>query len=124
MHARVALRQGDLTAARTRLADGLGLATTLGAPTLKFVAVLCFAELLEAQGELSNAHRVLAFAADHSTATPTVRDQIRSRMAQLPAAPGPQAGWPAIELDELVHRIVVEASLAHAPLIAALRPAS
>jgi hypothetical protein len=32
--------------------------------------------------------------------------------------------WPAITLDELLHRIVAEAEVAHGPLIAALRAAT
>ena len=36
---------------------------------------------------------------------------------------GPLPVWPGFALDDLVHRIVGEAPLAHAPLIAALRGA-
>lgn len=50
------------------------------------------------------------------------RDAIRARLAQRPAAKEPPA-WPGLELGELVHRIVVESAIAHAPLIALLRSA-
>jgi len=121
--ARLAVRRGELDAARSALADGLGLATTLGLLSLKFDAFVCFAEILEAQGETGCARRILAFGADHPAASALTRDDLRQRLAQRPGADDPPSAWPGIELDELIHRIVVESHIAHAPLIATLHGA-
>ena len=64
----LAVRRGDIDAARSVLGDGLRIALAIGAPSLKFDAVNCFAEILQAQGEASCARRVLAYAADHPAA--------------------------------------------------------
>ena len=105
------------------LADGLAIALAIGVPSLQFEAVECFAEILEAQDEASCARRVLAYAADHPTASVMVRDALRRRLETLPAAANATPAWPGLELDDLLHRIVVESNLAHAPLIATLRGA-
>ena len=122
--ASVALRRGDIEAARSVLADGLSIALALGTPSLKFDAVSCFAEVLQAQGEVSCARRVLAYVAAHPTANGLVRDQFLRRLSELPASASAESAWPELELDELLHRIVVESKIAHAPLIATLRGAS
>ena len=122
--ASVALRRGDIEAARSALADGLSIALALGTPSLKFDAVSCFAEVLQAQGEASCARRVLAYVAAHPTANGLVRDQFLRRLSELPASASAESAWPELELDELLHRIVVESKIAHAPLIATLRGAS
>ncbi len=119
--ASLAIRRGDLVAARCALADGLGAALAIGLRSLKFDAVTCFAELLEAQGEASCARQVLAYAADHPAASALVRDEIRARLGKLAASASTEPDWPGLELDDLLHRIVVENNLAHAPLIALLR---
>jgi hypothetical protein len=119
--AALATRRGSLDAARGALADGLGIALAIGVPSLKFEAVECFAEILEAQDEPLCARRVLAYAADHPTASAMVRDAIRRRLGTLPAVVNATPAWPGLELDDLLHRIVVESNAAHAPLIATLR---
>ena len=121
--ARLAVRRGDNDAARSALAEGLSVALELGSPSLKFNAVESFAELLSAQGEVSCARRVLTYAADHPTASAPVRDEIRRRLETLPAAVNATPAWPKLELDDLLHRIVVESNVAHAPLIDTLRGA-
>ena len=83
---------------------------------------MIFAEVLQAQGDRVCARRVLAFAADHPSVSAPDRKEIMDQLARLPAPEVPEP-WPAIELDELVHRIISEAPLAHAPLIASLRGA-
>ena len=73
---------------------------------------------------MSCARRVLTYAADHPTASALVRDEIRRRLETLPASERmPTPPWPKLELDDLLHRIVVESNVAHAPLIATLRGA-
>ena len=121
--ARLALRRGDPPAARAHLAAALGIAVAVGGPVLQVAGVACFAELLAAQGELECARRVLAFAAKHPATNAAQNAELRAQLAALPPATNADSAWPAIELDELVHRIVVESDLAHVPLIAALRPA-
>ncbi len=98
------------------------LALALGTPPLKFDALMCFSEILQAQGEAACARRLLAYAADHPTANGLARDQLRTRLGNLPAGTGEYLPWPGLELEELLHRVVVESSLGYAPLIATLRP--
>jgi tetratricopeptide (TPR) repeat protein len=119
--ARLAVRRGDNDAARSALAEGLSVALELGSPSLKFYAVESFAELLSAQGEVSCARRVLTYAVDHPTASAPVRDEIRARLDKLPPSTGAEPAWHGLELDDLLHRVVVESNIAHAPLIATLR---
>ena len=119
--ASLATRRGDIDAARSALADGLGIALAIGVPSLQFEAVDRFAEILEAQDEVPCARRVLAYAADHPSASVMVRDAMRRRLETLPAAANAAPAWPELELDDLLHRIVVESNIAHAPLIATLR---
>jgi predicted ATPase/DNA-binding SARP family transcriptional activator/Tfp pilus assembly protein PilF len=119
--ARRALVQSDLPAARSALAQSLSIIIALGQRALRIGSVMIFAEVLAAQGEPSCARRVLAFAARHPAASAPDRDEILGRLALLPESSGAAPPWPGIELDELVHRIVVESDLAYAPLIAALR---
>ncbi len=120
---RLALRRGDLTAARSDLGAALGTAIALGRPSLQAAGISCFAEILAAQGETGSGRLVLAFLAGHPSVSAPERDAIRARLAQWHPAARAMSAWPGIELDELVHRIVVERDLAHAPLIAALRGA-
>jgi hypothetical protein len=123
MVATAAARRGDINAARSALADGLGVVLAIGVPSLKFDAVNCFAEILEAQGEAQCARRVLAYAADHPTASKMVRDEFRTRLDTLSASASAEPAWPGLELDDLLHRIIVESNIAYAPLVAALRGA-
>jgi tetratricopeptide (TPR) repeat protein len=122
---RLALRRGDFPSARSDLAAALDIAISVGRPSLQIAGVTCFVEILEAQGEAECARRILSFAADHPSTSAPERAVIRARLADWPMDAGADAKpvWPGLELDELVHRIVVESNLAHAPLIAALRGA-
>jgi hypothetical protein len=63
----------------------------------------------------------MTFGANHPAASAPIRDELRKRLAQQGGADDDASTWPGIELDELIHRIVVERDIAHAPLIAALR---
>ena len=119
--ARLAAQRGNIDAARDALADGLGIALAIGVPSLQFEAVECFAQILEAQDEALCARRVLAYAADHPKASAMVRDAMRRRLETRPAVANSAPDWPGLELDDLLHRIVVERNIAHAPLIATLR---
>jgi tetratricopeptide (TPR) repeat protein len=118
---RLALQRRDLAAARVDLAEGMTLASALGRPSLKLAGVSSFADLLEAQGETEGACRVLAFAAEQPAMEASERAHILERLARLRAGEDAGAAWPAMELDELADRIVAEAELGHAPLIAELR---
>ncbi len=117
----IALRLGDLPAARIDLADSLELAIAMDRPSLQFSGVACFAEILAAQGEPDCARRVLAFAAGHPAISVPDREAALARLAHLPAPAHVEPAWPGLELDELVHRIVVERPVAHAPLLALMR---
>ena len=65
------------------------------------------------------------YAAIHPTASGLARDQLRTRLADLPGSTdGEDPVWPGLELDELLHRVVVESSIGYAPLIATMRGAT
>ncbi len=117
---RLALQRHDLAAARFDLAAALEIAISIGRPSLQIAGVSGFAEILEAQGELDCASRILSFAADHPLADASQRAEIRARLRRLRPATGagPASG---LALDELVRRIVVESSTAYKGLIATLR---
>jgi predicted ATPase/DNA-binding SARP family transcriptional activator/Tfp pilus assembly protein PilF len=121
--AHLALRRGDLPAARSALVSSLVVAIGIGRPSLQLEGVACFAELLAAQGEPDCARLVLAFAADHASLSASERKLLRTRLAQWPPSADGASAWPGVGLDDLLHRIVVEADIAHAPLIAVLRGA-
>ena len=116
------LQRGDLPAARSDLGSALGIAIAIGGADPLLEGVLCFAEILAAQGATDCARLVLAFATEHPAMPAQWLDDKRARLAQWPEIAG-AAAWPGLELGELVNRIVVETDVAHAPLIAALRGA-
>ncbi|MGZ9031147.1 MAG: ATP-binding protein [Burkholderiaceae bacterium] len=120
---RFALARGELEVARAELADGMELAIDIGRPALLIEGILCFAEILAAQGDVACAHAVLDFALAHPGTGALERDELCRAVARLPAIDR-QLRWPGLPFDELAHRIVVERDVAHAPLIAALRTAS
>lgn len=117
----LALRRADLATARTALADGVSLAIRLGSATHRAGGLQVFAELLDAQGESTCARRVLAFALGHPSITAADRDELRGAHARFAVPAQPDSPWPGIELDELLHRIVIEREVAFAPLIGALQ---
>lgn len=119
--ARLALLGGDVAAARGHLASSLGLAVAMGAPAFQMAGIAIFAEILAAEGETQCARSVLAFAAAHPSTSAPQRAEIDGQLARLPTATSQAPPWPRLELAELVHRIVVESGIGHAPLIAALR---
>jgi len=112
--ARLAVRHHDLDTAHATLRAGTEIAVALGIPALKTAAVMCFAELLHAREEPAAARAVLAFAIEHPMTNGPDRDELGAQLEQW--GEQPRAPWPALGLDELMHRIVVEADLAHAPL--------
>ena len=117
----IALMHDDVPAARTHLADALGLARVIGRPSLQLTGVACFAELLATQGETRAAARVLRFVGTQPALSAPDRDAVQRQLAALGEAVEKAGSWPGPGLDELVHRIVLESPIAHAPLIAALR---
>jgi predicted ATPase/DNA-binding SARP family transcriptional activator len=118
----IALQRGDLAAARLALAAGLGAAIELASPPMMLESVVRFAALLTVQGEPLGARRVLAIAAAQPATTQLIRGAIRAQAARLPeAAKMDPVEGSSMAFDELVRRIVAEASIAHAPLIATLR---
>jgi hypothetical protein len=107
-------------AARTHLADALELARMIGRPALQLTGVACFADLLAAQGQTRAAARVLRFVGLQPGLSAPDREAVQRQLAALPEPN--EDSWPALGLDELVHRIVLETPIAHAPLIALLAP--
>ena len=117
------LQRGDLPTARSDLGSALGIAIALGGPDPLLEGVLCFAEILAAQGQMDCARLVLSFATEHPAMPAQRLEEKRARLTQWPECAGAAPAWPGLELSELVNRIVVETEVAHAPLIAALRGA-
>ena len=117
--ARLAVRQHDFGRAHATLASGAEVANALGIPPLKTAAIVCFAELLHARGESSGARALLAFAIDDPMTNEPDRNEVKAQLGKW--GEQPRTPWPGLRLDELMHRIVVEAELAHAPLRTLLR---
>lgn len=117
----LALRRGDLAAARRDLAGSLQGAIALGRPSLMLGSIAVFADVLAAQGEAACARRVLAFVAAHPSIGAAARTTALARWAELPKPSGGEAPWPAIGLEDLALRVIVEGNAAYAPLIATLR---
>ncbi len=120
--ARLSVREGDLATARSSLADGLAAAGELGAPSLLAPGLLAFAELLDAQGQPALARRCLAFCSEQAELSLSDRDEMRTVLASWGGVPADAPAWPGLALTELLQRIVAEAPLSHAPLIALLAP--
>jgi predicted ATPase/DNA-binding SARP family transcriptional activator len=134
--ARSAMRRGDLDMARTQLSAAMSLALAIGRPSLQLAGVACFAQLLAAMDRVDCAASVLRFAAGHPAIAAPERDAALAQLAAWRADGAASAAgvtgvagvadverWPGLSLDELAHRIVAEAGVAHAPLVAALRGA-
>jgi predicted ATPase/DNA-binding SARP family transcriptional activator len=121
--ARIALRRADMDSARSDLRASLEIAIAIGRTSMQVAGVACFADVLAAQGELEGARRVLAFVAEHPSLGAGEREEIRARLAQWGASARAEPARPRLELGDLVHRIVVETDVAHAPLIASIRGA-
>ena len=118
---RLTLRRKDLAGARSELAASIATALVIGQPMLQLDGIICLAEILIAQGEPECARSVLTFAANHPSIDAPGRDEINAQLIRAPSAAAAPLAWPGIELSELAHRIVVESSLAFAPLIKTLR---
>lgn len=121
--ARLALRRQDLNGARAVLAESLRAILSIGLPSLKVDGVECFAEILAAQGEASCARAVFDFVAAHPATTPGNREELLGLAALHAGETESSLPWPALDLDELIQRIVAESSIGHALLIATLRSA-
>ena len=121
--ARLAVRRGDCAAARLELADGVSVAATIRIPTLLIAGAIVLSEICEAEDDRECARRLLAFAIAQPALQPQLRDTLAARLASWPSAADTPPPWPSLTLDELVHRIVVETPLAHAPLLALVRAA-
>jgi tetratricopeptide (TPR) repeat protein len=122
-HVQIALHRADVAAARGHLHSGLSVAIATGGERLQLVAVGCFGEILAAQAEPDCARRILRFAADHPLTDAPDREFFVRQLASLPADADAVPRKAALDLGELVHRIVAETSVAYAPLIASLRGA-
>jgi tetratricopeptide (TPR) repeat protein len=122
-NAKFALRRHDLTAARAALREAMDIAIAIARPALLIEGMTRFGEILAAQGAPDCGRAVMTFALEHPDTAATERDELRRVLARMPAFSGSPLRWPGMTLDELAHRIVIEADVAHAPLIAALRGA-
>ena len=111
----VALRCGDVAAARESVAAACVIALTLEAPALKSVAAMAFARLLHHTDHVEAARRVLALTASEPALVAADRAKLE-RLRFEWGAPAPSA-QPGLTLDALLHRAAVEAPGGHAALI-------
>ncbi|MBI5716208.1 MAG: tetratricopeptide repeat protein [Burkholderiales bacterium] len=120
----VALQGGDLDEAREQLRAAMETALPMQRPAMLVQLTRIFAELLAAQGEQAVAVRVMGFALQQRpglVGAERLDAEARMRGWGAPATQAP--AWTGPALEALAERIVVEAPLAHAPLIAELRGA-
>jgi predicted ATPase/Flp pilus assembly protein TadD len=117
-----ALRQGEVTEARSELVAAVTASIAIGRPALMVHSLRLFAELLAAQGARDVAARVMSFVLQQPDLVGAERVEAERQMRDW-SATSVAAKWTGPPLDELAQRIVAEASQAYAPLIAALRGA-
>lgn len=119
LSARVAVCRHRLREAREAIRDGLDMALELGLQALLTGGMLPLAEVLEAQGERDAAREVIGLAATHPRTTASDRDEL---LRVLDGWGGPLSDGPGrLTFDDVLHRAVVEADAAYAPMLAALR---
>lgn len=118
---RLELLRADLATARAELQAAMTLALDVARPALVIEGFICLALVLGAQGAPDCAHAVVRVVHDHPDTSPMERDELAHVIEQLPPRPQAALAWPAIPLDELARRTVVEAPIGFAPLIAQLR---
>jgi predicted ATPase/DNA-binding SARP family transcriptional activator len=120
---RIAARRGDPATAGAELRAAAEVTLALGRPTLLAATAAAFAEVLAAQGEPACARLVMRFAADHPAIPRLDGDELRGWLERWDPGPGAPLTWPDLELADVVQRLVAEANVAYAPLIAQLRGA-
>lgn len=114
---RIAAARREVDAARAELATGLEIAIAIGNRSYKHGSLLCFADLLIAQGETACAQAVLAF----GIALPDIGAPERDAMREVLGEAKVKEPWSGPGIEELLRRIVLERDVAHAPLIQVLR---
>ncbi len=117
----LALRRGDVEAARSELAASLAISLAVGSPSLQLAGIAAFAELLRAQGEPGCAFSILRFAAEQSPQGSPERAEMQALLEQWRDAGSAAPSWPGLGLEDLAHRVIAEAGVAFGPLIALLR---
>lgn len=123
MQARLRVRTGQAAAARSALGDALQTAMELHTPIMMFGGLQVFAELLAEQGETPLARALLAYVQSHPLASAPTRREAQEETSALPMSTDAVLPAPNMGLEELLHRIVLEANIAYAPLIAQLHGA-
>jgi len=118
----IAVRQGDLAAARRALSESLEVAIAIARPLSILAAIAIFTDVLARQGERRAAARLLRFAAAHPAMSEQGRSQLQPRLDALADADAGAAEpvWPGPPLDALARRIVAESDAGHALLAAEL----
>jgi hypothetical protein len=121
--AQLAMQQRDLAAARDELRTVAESAIQFELVPAQVDCVLCFSNLLSAQGEACVALRLLRYAIDHPATAEASRNRARRRMTEWSSSRADAAAMsaPAVDLWTLLHRIVTETPTAHAALIESLR---
>jgi predicted ATPase/DNA-binding SARP family transcriptional activator len=115
----IALRRGQLDAARREVAAAGELVADMDRPGVKVQAAYHFALLLAAQGERIAAAHLMAFVLQ----APSIAGRARADGEAIVRAGGGPFGepWHGPSIDALLGRIVHEAAEGHAALVAELR---
>ncbi|QJR16155.1 ATP-binding protein [Usitatibacter palustris] len=116
-----ALLRSDAATARMNLAEALAEGLAIGRRSLQIECVVCFGEVLLSQGEPACALAVLDLAAGDPLTNALQHEEIGRKTNRARAASGDECAPHGLTFEELVHRIVAESPIAHAPLIATLR---
>lgn len=127
--AELELKAGNHEAAQRHAVGGIELAEATGNRYLVSFLKLQFARFALRRGDLRGARSEIASAATLAIAIgqPTLLAECAACFGELLAAQGEKdcerlvAAFASLPVNELAHRIVVEADVAHAPLIALLR---
>jgi predicted ATPase len=101
--AQLAVRRGDLASARLELGLGLELAAAIGNRSLQYTGLRCHAELLIATGARAQGRALLALCIAQPDIGASDRDAMRALLGDDPAP-----AWTGPDLQELLHRLVVE----------------
>lgn len=117
---RIELARDDLDAARAQLRASMEMAIAINRPVTQIAALICFAELLAAQGAADCAMAILRVVSAHPLTTAQLAMEVRDLTLRWRTAP-PAPDWAGSQLDELARRVAAETPLAHAPLIASIR---
>lgn len=121
--ARLTGRQGAVSEARQWLRESAVLALDVAAASVKAALVQSLGEHLHAAGHAQAALRILAFARHDSQLSAPDREEIAALLRRLGSQDDAPKPWPALTLDGLLERVVLEAPEGFSRLVADIESA-